>query len=440
MTMPGRTSLLIAACSCGVVLMPLVAGAQGLPDIVWQNAGHTHSVEGVAFTGDGLHVVSGSDYDDCTFKLWSAADGSLAKSFSVYPHGIQSVDTAPGGAGLVAVGYIVTGYPPGGVAAVWDTELGMRRFTAGGCHVAFSPDGDILASGGGGVNRYLALTRVADGVELHTIHTGSYILDVAYSPDGQLVATAGSDNVIKFWSPANGNLVRTLAGHTDDVSAVAFSPDGEIIASGAGGWDNPGESSIRLWRVADGELVRVLAGHGEWVASLAFSPDGSTLASSGRTGPTPAIKLWRAADGELIQTYDDSAHDIAFSPDGRTFAYGRATGDVVLAENPEATTSIAARGVNAAMWVLGTPSPNPFHSSSVLRFDLEQAGAVRLTVHDVTGRHVATLVDETMAAGGHAVQWAGRDADGERVTHGIYFARLTAAGQVIGIRKILMLR
>ena len=146
--MLGRISLLIAVCACGAVLMPLAAGAQGLPDIVWENAGHTHSVEGIAFTVDGLYVVSGSEYDDCTVKFWSATDGSLARSFSVYPHSIQSVDTAPGGAELVAVGYIVTGYPPGGVAAVWDIELGMRRFTAGGCHVAFSPDGDILASGG----------------------------------------------------------------------------------------------------------------------------------------------------------------------------------------------------------------------------------------------------------------------------------------------------
>jgi hypothetical protein len=51
-----------------------------------------------------------------------------------------------------------------------------------------------------------------------------------------------------------------------------------------------------------------------------------------------------------------------------------------------------------------------------------------------------TLVDETMAAGAHAIQWAGRDARGERVNPGVYFTQLTAGGEVIGTRKLLLLR
>jgi beta-glucanase (GH16 family) len=66
-------------------------------------------------------------------------------------------------------------------------------------------------------------------------------------------------------------------------------------------------------------------------------------------------------------------------------------------------------------------TPNPFNPTTMIEFELAQAGPVRLVVHDAAGRRIATLLDGTRNAGVHRVQWDGRDAEGSRVASGVYF-------------------
>ena len=429
-----RTSWpLILACTI-VAVASTQSHSQGHPDIVWEV---THSATGVAYAPDGSFVASGGGYDS-SVRLWLAADGTPLGDFSVYPHAILSVDVAPDEP-YVAVGYIVSGYPPGGVSAVWDTELEEELFTTGGCYVSFSPGGDMLASGGGGVNRYLSLTRVSDGFQRHSIYTGSYIHDVAYSPDGRVVATAGSDNAVQLWDPATGSLIRTLTGHEDDVSAVAFSPDGVLLASGAGGWDDPGESTIKVWRVSDGELLDTLEGHGEWVSALAFSPDGGVLVSSGRTGPTPKIKFWDIVTGEMTRYYDDSALDIDFSPDGRYFTYGRSGGDVVLARSG-LLSGIEDPSESRVRRLELRSFPEPFNPMTQIQYELPHPGRVTLRIYDLSGRLVRELLDSVeREEGSHAVPWYGRGDSGRPLPSGVYFARLDA-GEEAAVHKMVLLK
>ncbi len=75
--------------------------------------------------------------------------------------------------------------------------------------------------------------------------------------------------------------------------------------------------------------------------------------------------------------------------------------------------------------------PNPFSAETALNFALPSAGNVRITVFDMSGRCVATLTDEEMAAANHSVIWNGTDHNGDVVGAGVYFCRLEADGQVI---------
>jgi len=79
--------------------------------------------------------------------------------------------------------------------------------------------------------------------------------------------------------------------------------------------------------------------------------------------------------------------------------------------------------------VLDANYPNPFNPRTVVPFALPRAGRVELTVHDVAGRLIRTLMSEQRPAGIGSVAWDGLDDAGRAVASGTYFARLTAAGE-----------
>lgn len=73
---------------------------------------------------------------------------------------------------------------------------------------------------------------------------------------------------------------------------------------------------------------------------------------------------------------------------------------------------------------LGPNYPNPFSGSTMIPLALKEAGPARLSVFDVNGRLVKTLLDGFQPAGGQTVEWDGRDAQGARVSSGFYVIRL----------------
>jgi hypothetical protein len=74
--------------------------------------------------------------------------------------------------------------------------------------------------------------------------------------------------------------------------------------------------------------------------------------------------------------------------------------------------------------------PNPFNPSTELRFRLDAPGRVQLSVHDVAGRKVATVLDEVRPAGEHAVRWTARDRRGRPLASGLYLVRMVSPGGV----------
>ena len=91
-----------------------------------------------------------------------------------------------------------------------------------------------------------------------------------------------------------------------------------------------------------------------------------------------------------------------------------------------------------AVFELSQNYPNPFNPSTTIAFSLPQASPVTLSIYDINGRKVQTLVDNAVPAGNHEVVWDGRDKNGAEVSSGIYFYRIQAKNFVKEQKMILM--
>ncbi len=233
--------------------------------------------------------------------------------------------------------------------------------------LAFSPDGSALAVGTsvGQVKLFhtrtgelirslddkqakLADEKTPENLKSLTRAQGS-AQALAFSPDGNLLATCGGsfDDVplvferidrlgrtatgpgrLKVWDVKTGALKHDLAGHDKHANAVSFSPDGKLLAS-AGSWDNDRGhgSGVILWDPHTGAKIRSMTNNdngGTW--SVAFSPDSKKLAvgslafdkDKDRDASTGAVCLTHVATGiiEWRSTFPGPAQSMAFSPDG----------------------------------------------------------------------------------------------------------------------------
>ena len=128
--------------------------------------------------------------------------------------------------------------------------------------------------------------------------------ELSSAPDSRILATICNNSVTLYKS--DGTLIKTLPGHTEEVTNIIFSNNSQMLATI--GDDN----LIKLYK-SDGSRINTLIGHSTKVSSIEFSGDNSKLISvSPENGE---IKIWRSNDGKLLKSIDDySILSAKFSP------------------------------------------------------------------------------------------------------------------------------
>ncbi|UCF05526.1 MAG: T9SS type A sorting domain-containing protein [bacterium] len=120
---------------------------------------------------------------------------------------------------------------------------------------------------------------------------------------------------------------------------------------------------------------------------------------------------------------------------GRTYNYQIGAVD----ESGESFSYILTLSLPPKALTLYQNYPNPFNPSTTISFYLPQAQRVVLTIYDVQGRRVKTLVDGTKEEGTNKVIWNGTNDRGSAVGSGVYYYRLVAGKKVI-TKKLVVLR
>lgn len=83
--------------------------------------------------------------------------------------------------------------------------------------------------------------------------------------------------------------------------------------------------------------------------------------------------------------------------------------------------------------------PNPFNSATIIEYTLPSASQVEISIYNILGQKIRTLVDEVKPAGVHTVWWDGSDNNGKEVSSGVYFYQIKTA-QFTHARKMLLLK
>ncbi|NER46688.1 MAG: hypothetical protein F6J92_08340 [Symploca sp. SIO1A3] len=282
-------------------------------------SGHQKGVVSLSFSPNGQILASASL--DNTVGLWrrqSDRTFTLLKFIPKQNHWISAVSFSPDSETIVTAGTDKT-------VKLWSLNGELRQTFPGHLEgvmdVSFSPDGKRIVSGS--EDKTIKLWDLQDGSLLKTIEVGSKVFAVLFV-DNETIASGNENGTVTLWN-LDGNLIRTLRGHSSSVLYLDWHPNSKKLASASE------DGRVKLWSIEkelwgedySGKLWQTLEGHSDSVAEASFSRDGKTIVSGSRDG---TVRIW-GLDGILLTLQGDS---FGFSPSEQKIVSGSKNGTISL--------------------------------------------------------------------------------------------------------------
>ncbi len=174
-----------------------------------------------------------------------------------------------------------------------------------------------------------------------------------------------------------------------------------------------------------------------WICEMAMPFSEMKFAASSMNFPPMAGDKWRF---NLYRFDRASTND----PNGEATGWSQTTGGQHEPDRfgvitfSDASTDIARSDYIPENFELYQNYPNPFNPTTQINFSLTRTGNINMSVYNMTGQHVKTLLDRPLSAGKHSANWDGRDKYGRAVANGTYFYRLQTAFGVKTMKMIML--
>ncbi|MCE5250088.1 T9SS type A sorting domain-containing protein [bacterium] len=424
------------------------------------------------FTPDGKWII----FDDFLFAAWmipvEGGEPRLASDW--YMSFIRDWNSPDkkiigGSAGI----WRTCGLTPDGKEVVGVRKLFVDEQQGDNSYTVTMPDGTTVQAGelltrsttlvsrniDTGVERIIS----KDAIQGRWSHDGRWFVFVKRDPN-MFITPKGWN--LDVWEPIiTGMYVRDMSnGNEWQIAQMAtcpcFSPDDSMVICSM-------KDANGLWQIFsipceggvpkqltfygpnnDGRNARVsdVSPDGQWILHTGdFTSGSETKTGLCVSNMVTGVSYPLFPDAQCVTTegsWSPDGRKIVFSASYPGFEDGVRVGDryaiYVMDFDPMTfrKPSAVAELVPAGFAVTGN-YPNPFNPSTTISFSLSEMGSTTLTVYDVLGRKVRTLLDAQLQAGKHSVVWDGRDDGGNMVSSGVYIPQLVSGGNVAAGRMML---